>query len=818
MKAKFILGAIYYVLCTGLLAPSLVFAQSGSGDDALEVITVTAQRREQSIQDTPVSITAFTPERLNELGISDPVAMLDFVPNAMVSSGTGRGSEVAQFSIRGVNEARISPVLDPGVAIYIDDVYYGRPQVGFLQFVDTERVEVLRGPQGTLFGKNSTGGAVRYITKKPDLGGNHGYVDLTVGDYDRINVKGAFNAVLSDTTAVRVSAASLERDGYVQRLADNVYLGNQDSRAFQLQLRHQPSEKLTVDVRADMSVSTDDNGAVKLIDYFNFNTTTDLPNPGGPPNPASPSASSIAAWNNQWGGTAMEYAPEIPRSLYQVAGTGLVPWTDNESMGLALDIAYDLSDKTTLRSITGYRTMDSTAFRDPDDVAHATTFFDDYALTTADFWSQEFQLNGLSMDDRLNWVAGVYYSNEENGAVEFADRDGRSTARYGALMLNDDQLQETKSLGIFVQGTYAFTDALSLTLGVRYTEDDKTYTVGQVAIWDARLDQLADDLGLADLVAPTYEGGTCDPSIDSVCTVVAPLSGGDTFTAVTPRFALEYKFSDDIMVYGSYSGGFKAGGTNDTVGDINTPFQEETLNSSELGIRTMLFDGRVRANLTAFSMDYEDKQITVTTSPICNNRCTTNVGDGKITGWELDGRAALTDNIVWNLGVGILDAKWDSITNPSAGVTTSSPFSAAPDLTWNTGLRFTNELASGSSLVASVDYSYTDEHASSPQDSTTLYIPEYDLLNLRVKWISPDGDYELSVFCSNCADEEYVRSGNGWAGGTSNTFFPYKEDNTPPFTANTQDPRRNAAPGITIVHVGAPRMWGAQFRYNFGDN
>lgn len=817
MKFKFKLGAL---LCS-IGAPALVvlptFAQDVD-DSALDEITVTAQRREQSIQDTPVSITAFSPDRLDELGINDPVSMMDFVPNAMVSSGTGRGGEVAQFSIRGVNEARISPVLDPGVAIYVDDVYYGRPQVGFLQFVDTERVEILRGPQGTLFGKNSTGGAVRYITKKPDLGGNHGYVDIRVGDFERVNIKGAFNAVLAETTAVRVSAASFERDGYVNRLADNVNLGNQDARAFQFQLRHEPSDRMTVDFRTDYSVSNDNNGAVKLIDYYQFNNVLDLPNPGGPVNPASPSSSAIAAWNSQWGGTAMEYAAEIPTSLYQVAGTGLLPWTDTESTGVTLDINYELSESMSVRSITGYRDMTSTAFRDPDDVAHATTFFDDYAETFADFWSQEFQLNGLSMNERLNWVAGIYYSSEENGVNELADRDGRSTSRYGALMLNDNSLQETKSLGIFAQGTYSLTDAFSLTLGVRYTEDDKNYTVRQTAVWDSSLDQLADDLGLADLVAPTYEGGTCDPSIQSSCVSNAGVSGGDTFDAVTPRVALEYRLSDDVMFYGSYSGGFKAGGTNDSVRDINTPFQEETLNSTEIGVRATLFDGRVRANLTAFNMDYQDKQITVTTSPICNNRCTANVGDGKITGWELDGMAAITDNLVWNLGVGILDAKWDAITNPSAGVTFSSPFSAAPDLTWNTGLRFTSELSGGASLVTSLDYSFTDEHASSPQDSTTLYMPDYDLMNARIKWVAPDGDYELSLFCSNCLDEEYVRAGNGWAGGTWNTPFPYKEDNTPPYTANTQNPLRNAAPGITTVHVGAPRMWGAQFRYNFGQN
>jgi iron complex outermembrane receptor protein len=813
---KYLLTAAVATFGAQLLTATSALAQEDESS-ALDEITVSAQRREQSIQDTPISVSAFSGERLSELGLNDPKALLDYVPNAMVSSGTGRGGEVAQFSIRGVNEARISPVLDPGVAIYIDDIYFGRPQVGFLQFLDVERVEVLRGPQGTLFGKNSTGGAIRYITVKPDLDGNSGYADLTVGDYNRINVKGAFNVVLSDSTAVRISAASMERDGYVKRLADKVALGDQDARAFSLQLRHQPNDRLTMDFRVDNSISSDNNGAVKLIDYYNFNTTTDLPNPGGPPNPASPSSSAIAAWNNQWGGTAMEYAAEIPRSLYEVAGTGLVPWTDNESNGAAFDLSYDISDSITLRSITGWRDMSSTAFRDPDDVAHATTFFDDYAKTHMNFWSQEFQLSGETENGKLNWVTGVFYSQEENGVTEFADRDGRSTSRYGALMLNDDSLQKTDSLGVFAQGTFSFTDAFALTLGVRYSEDDKNYTVSQAAIWDHHLDQLADELGLADLVAPTYEGGTCDPSVQDSCVSNAGVSGGDTFDAVTPRVALEFHATEEVMLYASYSGGFKAGGTNDSTRDIDTPFDEETLNSTELGIRATFFDGRVRANLTAFSMDYQDKQITVTTAPECNNRCTTNVGDGKITGWEFDGMAALGDNVIWTLGVGILDAEWDDISNPSAGVTKSSPFSAAPDLTWNTGLRFTADLSGGSSIVTSLDYSYTDEHATSPQDSTTFYMPEYDLFNFRVKWISSDGGYEFSVFCSNCADEEYARAGNGWAGGTDNTFWDFKGSDTPPFTANTQDPRRNAAPGISIVHVGAPRMIGAQFRYNFGN-
>ena len=165
--------------------------------EALEEVVVTAERREAGLQDTPLSVVAFSAERLDELGINDPQAMADFTPNVSIGDGTGRGSGGTSVSIRGVNEARVSPVLDPAVGIYVDDVYYGRPQTAFLRLLDVERVEVLRGPQGTLFGKNSVGGAIRYVTRKPDFDSVNGYVKVAAGDYDRAEIKGALNMPLS---------------------------------------------------------------------------------------------------------------------------------------------------------------------------------------------------------------------------------------------------------------------------------------------------------------------------------------------------------------------------------------------------------------------------------------------------------------------------------------------------------------------------------------------------------------------------------------------------------------------------------------------
>lgn len=232
--------------------------------------------------------------------------------------------------------------------------------------------------------------------------------------------------------------------------------------------------------------------------------------------------------------------------------------------------------------------------------------------------------------------------------------------------------------------------------------------------------------------------------------------------------------------------------------------------------KSEFLDRRLRLNVTYFNMDYEDKQLTVTTSPICNNRCTTNVGSAKIDGWEIESVWQATEALQLHANIGLLDAKWDEITNPAAGVTGDSNFARAPDSSANLGGRYDWALNNGSGISFMLDYSYRDDQESSGQNSTTLTIPSYSLWTARIKYVSNEGDLEIGVFCTNCADEEYITGGAAWGVATDNTQFSYKQSTVhPAYVTGGLNPWGVAPPGITMVNVGAPRIYGVDLRYNF---
>lgn len=822
----------------------------------LEEIIVTSQRRAEDLQSVPVAVTAFTAETLDRLGVTDPQQMADFVPNVSIGDGTGRANVGAQFSIRGINEARISPVLDPGVGIYIDDVYYGRPMTNFLRLLDVERVEVLRGPQGTLFGKNSTGGAIRYVTVKPDVGGEvYGDVKLGLGEFDRSDVQAAVNVPLGDIAAARFSVAHLERDGYVDRLSDGVGLGADDTDFLQAQFRIQPSDALTIDINVNHSQSESNGGPSKLVDYFGFNGGWDDPaTPGIDGDTTAPiftgGISLLAAYQRLFPvGTPEYYSPEIPTSLYQVAGTGPIGFTEAESTGVTVDITYDVSDLLTFRSITGWRDMDTFEQRESDESIFAQSFFDGGTNNFSDFWSQEFQVNGVSDSGAINWVAGLYFSKEEPGRREITDKDYRAAGMWGALERRANSQQETDSTGIYGQVDWQFSEKFTLTLGARYTEDDKSYTTFDTGVFDPALDQRLFEIHAIDPNGPddnsnyvdvrpgpatlylnpdgaTFGGCTetspcfLDPfgNVIVASAAAASVTGADKFDSVTPRVALEWQATDGVMLYASASKGFKAGGTNDVPADANIPFQPEEVWNYEIGTRIQSESGRLRANITYFDMDYEDKQLTVTTDPTCASRCTTNVGSAEISGIEVELQALVTDSLQFNMGAGTLDAKWSSIDSLAAGVEFDSNFSRAPDLGYNLGLIQTWDLSNGASLRGSIDYAYKDEQDSSGQDSTTLRIPEYDLFNVRLAYTSADDRWTASLYCNNCADEEYITGGAAWAGGTSGSGFTFKPDNHPAYVntgIRSLNPAGNAPPAITLVNIGMPRTIGVDFGFRF---
>ena len=805
-----------------MLMASSAYAQGGKpGSEAADGaetnrgqigdIVVTAQKYAESLQSVPISAAAFTADDLAKQDIADPESLAEMVPNLSIGDGTGRGRSGAQIAIRGVGEARVSPVLDPGVAIYIDDIYFGRPQTAFLRMLDTERVEVLRGPQGTLFGKNAAGGAIRYILQRPTFDAAKGYAEITTGSRERIDARGAVNLPFSDNFAIRAAVGSLNQKGYLRRESDGVRLGNEKSLTGSFKSRWVPSSAVEINLGVDYFYSDTDNGAQKLIDYYRYNNTTDTPNPPATittnPN-VTASPNTVARWNQYWGNTPLRYAPRITPSLLTTAGGDEVSRNQSESIGVSLDIKVDLGGLGELRSISGYRKLTQTSSSDPDEVSPARTFLGGKLEDGSEFWSQELNLVGSYFDDRLKLTSGAFYSEERPYRFDIDNADVRN--RFGFENRRSYQEQTTKSLGLFTQGTLSATDRLALTAGVRYTRDDKQFKVHETVAWNFDLHELARQYGRPLLVPTvvTLNGASCNTATGATCLSVPEISGGRVFEAWTPRFAVEYEVADRVMLYGSASRGFKAGGTNDTVFDITIPFNPETIWSFEGGVRSDLFNRRVRFNATYFYSIYKSKQITVSNAPECNNRCTSNVGDAIIQGVELETRAILFSGFSVFGNAGYTDAKWDKISNTTAGVTLHSPFARTPKWSAVAGFNYDRDVGEDLTLELSGSYSYKSEQQSSPQDSTTLTIPAYDLVSARVGVRARNG-WSLSLFCSNCLDKRYITGGAAFAGGTDNTIFNYKPN------SGVANPNVIGPPGISYVNVGEPRNWGLQLRKSF---
>ena len=808
---------LYLAGLTGLMGldAGAAFAQSAP---ALEEIIVTAQRREENLQSTPISVSSIDSERLREMDANTLEGMSNVVPNFSVGNATGQVGNRAAVSIRGVNEALGSIGTSPAVGIYIDDVYFGQPGISFLRLIDVERVEVLRGPQGTLFGRNSLGGAIRYITAKPEFDGFSGYISSTLGQYDRMDLSAAVNIPLSDSLAIRLKGASLSREGYIDRLASAETLGGENTEFASGQLRWQPSSELDVNLGVDRTVRDTDNGPRKIIDYFNFNGGyAPTGGDGGPP-PFTAGAARSRAWNSRWGTTPLAYSEAIPDSLYQVAGRNPVqPRLRSISTGVTLNISYDINDSLNLRSITGQRSVDDLNIDNGGFDSGTTYIFNSKSLSSVDFWSQEIQLTGTG--DRLNWTAGLYLSREEVSQLDLESHDQRAGFAYGGIMTNNAGDMTIAHEGVFAQGTYDLTERLSLTLGARYAIDDKDYRTSQQATWDAALAAQAVAFGITPLAPPARY--PCDVVGLGTCTSIPELRAQNDEDSFTTRLSLEYQWNDDLMTYAAYSEGFKVGGPNDAPQDINISFPNEEMVSYEIGIRSELMDGRLRANATYFWQDNTDKQITVApagagsaaggfVSP-CFGRCIFSAGDVEIQGIELDVLFAATDSLQLHANVGTLDAEWVSVV-PGGPATLNSDPALAPDLSYNLGAVLDVPMTS---LQFLVDYSYKGDQESSPQDSTTLTIPNYDLWTLRLKYEDPDGRWDASLFCSNCANEEYIVGGNSWAGSTDNTIFNYKPATHPAYSGPNANPNVVVVPEYSYVLVGPPRMVGVDFRYNF---
>ena len=748
-----------------LLAIS-VAGLSTTASATLEEVVVTARKTAESLQDTPISVTALSGDRLEDMGLSRITKLQNVTPNLVFQNTpaySGAGNNAAVY-IRGVGQKDFVPTIDPGVGIYVDEVYLGRSAGAVLDMIDIQQVEILRGPQGTLFGKNTIGGAISITTTKPneEFGGK---VDIKVGTDERRNIRGVLNVPLSDTLFARGSFGSLQQDGYVFRPFDDKDLGNQDTLMGRLALRWVPSDTFTADLSFDY-YDDETNGPPLLITRVDGFPESATAIPGG----------NFPFINNLFAGFSPDFGgpnpivctfPNAPSACFTSAnavtgnntnlGTG-PNYSEMENEAVSLTLTWDL-DAFTAKLITSYRSLDGEFANDRDGypqndgqpavpglpilVNPVTHYFDTFKQ---DQFSVELQLTGSAIEDRLRWVAGVYAFEEDGENINPVD--------FTTVSLQSGGYFDYSSEAVFAQATFDFTEKLSATAGIRYTKEDRDYLP----------DQYIEEMPLGGLPFPCFnsDGST------KICALgdraVPYETVNNSISENTPMVSISYSFTDDVMLYGTYSEGFKVGGFTQRIfpPEPSLPaFGPEYVDSLEAGIKAELLDNSLRVNLAVYSADYSDLQILIS-EPSRVGPYTTNAGDATIDGFELEINYLSQNGVLIDLAVGYTDAGYDSL-NPDlfSGLRVSDPFVFISE--WNTNLSVTKTFDTQvGDITPRLDWSWRSEFYTNagglpfaPAWADPLVQPDYSVVNMSARWESATSGLSVTVGVDNVADEEF---------------------------------------------------------------
>jgi len=719
--------------------------QSDQAFAGVEEITVTARKREESLQSTPVSVTAFTSSSLEARSIDNLSGIQNFTPNLQINNGRpDGGGSTAQLFIRGVGQNDFLFPNDPGVGLYLDDVYISRSVGGMMSLVDVERIEVLRGPQGTLYGRNTIGGAVKVITNRPD-GDVEGRMQVTTGRFDRLDVQGyvAF-PIVEDELFGKISVASINRDGYGRRLTDGQQLGDDDKLITRGMLRWVPTDRLDITLAADVTRQREYGAVGTLLGTVPGAAVAD-PTVGLPFDPTPQDSLTVIDLYNAMVIPAIAPGLGLPADTqfddrwltgnpFLSNGTDMAR-DDLDIWGVSLTVDWDLSDTIMVKSVTAYRDLEASFSRDSDHTPLPI-------VATANEneqhqFSQELQFSGDAADNRLQWLFGAYYFDEfarDRNNVKLVS----GTLQAAGFELDITPLNEidVKNWALFGQGTYALTDKLSVTVGVRYTYEKKEY--------------FQDHFNTVSGVQ-----------------VVGPRLLEESWDDFSPRFGLEYQANDDVLLYANASKGFKSGGwsprpTNGNEGLL--PFNPETLWSFEAGAKTAWADNRVVLNTAAFYNLYQDIQLT-TVAGGPNGALILNVqnaAENRIWGFEAEVFARPVENLDLQAALGYINDKYTEL-DPGVTIPEDAELPDAPSWTLNLGAAYTIPLTNSFELTLRGDANYRSRVEKDPINSKTIPVngnligqDGYWLLDARMSFGPQDGPWELAVFGTNLTNKKYI--------------------------------------------------------------
>ncbi len=691
--------ALLALTISAVLAGPVYAQDAAAGKDAkkeeaaLEVIQVTARRTAENLQSVPVAVTSIGAEDLKQKGIENLTAIQQQSPNTTLQVSRGTNSTLTAY-IRGIGQQDPLWGFEPGVGIYIDDVYMARPQGAAMDIYDVERIEVLRGPQGTLYGRNTIGGAVKYVTK-PLSGEDEFAIRGTIGSYHQRDLKLSGQKAITDKFSIGAAGAFYDRDGFGKYLNTNAENYNKDIITGRFSAQYQALDNLR----------------------FNFaydKTKDDSNSKGG--HRLTPSL----------------LTKEAPPSNVYDSNTSMPATNMVRTEGHSLTMAWDINADWTMKAITAKR----------EGVTDTNIDFDSTKLPSLDvpaFYEDEqtsHELQFLYNSGPLKFASGLYsFEGDACGAFGTVLVSG-----LGVTIENGGCVQ-TDSFAGYAQGTYQLNDQWSFTLGGRYTEDDKDANVYRFVYLGYKLPRNA----------ATKIGTQSD------------FTGSENFSHFSPRVGFEYQANDSMMLYGSYTDGFKSGGfdmrgnqsVNPNAGD---PYQPETVDTYELGLKSEWLDRRLRVNAAVFASAYDDMQVTVQRA--VNNTVASqvlNAASADINGIELEATAVATDALQFNLIVGYTDAKfnevlfYDAVTKTTSDVSGLWSFANTPELTATLGGKYTVAMYGGE-LVLNANLSHRSETQIFELPSMLDY-GGYTLFNAGATWYSPDGKWDVSLQGRNLGDK-----------------------------------------------------------------
>ena len=799
------------------------FSATAALSQELEEVVVTAERRATELQDTPLSIIALTGETLEAKGVEDLMDLADFTPNLSIKPGRTGGSNAPVFSIRGIGGGG-GATGERGVALYVDGIYVPRTSGSIFKVFDIDRAEVLRGPQGTLFGRNSEGGAIRLFTKQP-TDDFDAYLRATVGNFDQMDISGMVNIPLTEKLAVRAQAAYLSQDGYVNRATQD--LGSSTDRLARVQVAYDFTESVKLTLGGFYNDSRGDGSPQDII---SFDLQPNLNYQGN---------------NADWLRDAYVLAGQAPLAVlddYTMPALCFIDdfnpdwdeacalYDNNKYYQFDANLQWAINENLQFASITGYSRLDHDSLSDgpllgfnvQQDNVQSESVYQEFQLNLTLFGGKVDAVTGLSYFHEDSSSSGVNYQRRGTSTYPTAAQaaaggvgaaNGNTGEAFVRTTYNANVDQVGKSYGWFNSLTWHITDKLNLTGGVRFAYDEK------------------------EIQSERVPGNPVD-FVPVPGTTSTTVHADDDWNSTDWRATLDYHFTEDTMAYATASKAHKAGAypgftfisctTPASPGSATCPTGEqqsalyqsippESVINYEAGLRATFFDNRLRINPTGYFMAWTDRQTAVRQACVVSADCPTgsnvflrSTGDIDLYGFELDAQFAVTDSLM-------LDAAYGSthfdIKDPVAnGGPNLFPPQASP--TFNVGATYTLRETNIGGFTFNVNYSYTAEQQTYPESTDPAALSDgsyelesYSVVNARVQWTSSNQKNQVILFANNLLDNDYATFASKFGGGFWDTFNP----------AVGQVPPGVGAPLRNMVSVtrARPLEYGITVQHNF---